>query len=323
MVTTAPWLTAVALLLAAPATSRQRAGDHVTGEYAALCAECYYLAHHAHRLVRAAVTGAPLSRAAWLQEIDAHCANRRAAKAQKHTDLCASILLARHGGALADELSELVADADGDAGDSTVATPAAVAAALCGARSAAALCPANFEVHHAPTDAYAGDPSAIQHAFKNVRPIGAVELHVFDGAAGAACAPTEVDLLEKGYVPRADTVALRILGAGEEKVVALAKRAPRTGDPYDAEETSIRIKPRHAPCGDGFDMYVDFTTQFALYEVADNPAFDPSRPRSNANAPLNVTLRPGLMPHGKYATEGAIPPRRRDARPRTRRRRDL
>ena len=109
---------------------------------------------------------------------------------------------------------------------------------------------------------------------------------------------------------------------GEEKVFALARPAPRRGDAPDLEETTYRVKPRRGDCADGFDLYVDFTARFLQYAVEDRAAFDPAKPRSNANCPLNVTLAPDLMPYGTDVQPDDRPPHmRHSAIPKKHRRR--
>ena len=288
-------------LLAVCGLARQRAGDHVSGEYAALCSECYLLAHHVHKLVREQVAGgAHMTRGEWSEVLDAHCENRLLAldETGQHK-LCGAVLVKRHGAVVASELVELVADADGDVEDSSIASAKEVAAALCAHDSVTEACPKNFQVHHSPTDAYRGDPSAIQHTFWNAAE-GAVEIHVIDASAGRVCAPGEADPGQE------DTFDFKILQPGEEKVFPLAKPPPESGAAPDFEETTFRVKPRHGDCADGFDLYVDFTAPFAMYKIETNAAFDVGAKRSNANAPLNVSLVPDLMPYGA----GVAPPRR-------------
>ncbi|KAH8070137.1 amino acid transmembrane transporter [Aureococcus anophagefferens] len=250
-----------------PALCDLRVGDHVSGEYAALCSECHVFGHHAHKLVREAVAqGAAPSRRDWARTLDDHCANRRLATHAEDASqamLCDGVLAGRHGAFVADALWDLVDGADGDGDDSTIASAAAVADALCAFDSVTEACPRNFRVHHAPTDT-----------------------------------------------------------RGREKVFALARPAPRRGDAPDLEETTYRVKPRRGDCADGFDLYVDFTARFLQYAVEDRAAFDPAKPRSNANCPLNVTLAPDLMPCGTDVQPDGRPPHmRHSAIPKKHRRR--
>ena len=307
-------------LLAVCGLARQRAGDHVSGEYAALCSECHVFGHHAHKPVREAVArGAAPSRRDWARTLDDHCANRRLATHAEDASqamLCDAVLAGRHGALLADALWDLVDGADGDGDDSTIASAAAVADALCAFDSVTEACPRNFRVHHAPTDTY--EAAAVQHAFRNGAR-GPVEILVVDGAAGRACAPEEED---DAAFDGADSLTRKFLAPGEEKVFALARPAPRRGDAPDLEETTYRVKPRRGDCADGFDLYVDFTARFLQYAVEDRAAFDPAKPRSNANCPLNVTLAPDLMPYGTDVQPDDRPPHmRHSAIPKKHRRR--
>jgi hypothetical protein len=196
---------------AALAVARQRVGDHVSGEYAALCSECHVFGHHAHKLVREAVArGAAPSRRDWARTLDDHCANRRLATHAEDASqamLCDAVLAGRHGAFLADALWDLVDGADGDGDDSTIASAAAVADALCAFDSVTEACPRNFRVHHAPTDTY--EAAAVQHAFRNGAR-GPVEILVIDGAVGRACAPEEEDAAFDG----ADSLERKFLAPG-------------------------------------------------------------------------------------------------------------
>lgn len=73
--------------------------------------------------------------------------------------------------------------------------------------------------------------------------------------------------------------------------------------------TSTQVKPEHGQCADGFDLYVDFTTRFALFKVTDNADFKVAERRSNDNAALDVTLEHNLMPDATDAKPQSAPPK--------------
>ncbi|KAK7235708.1 amino acid transmembrane transporter [Aureococcus anophagefferens] len=163
-----------------------RVGDHVSGEYAALCSECHVFGHHAHKLVREAVAqGAAPSRRDWARTLDDHRARTAGWRPTPRTRPrpCSATGSSRAATArVADALWDLVDGADGDGDDSTIASAAAVADALCAFDS---------------------------HAFRNGAR-GPVEILVIDGAVGRACAPEEEDAAFDG----ADSLARKFLAPG-------------------------------------------------------------------------------------------------------------
>ena len=86
---------------------------------------------------------------------------------------------------------------------------------------------------------------------------------------------------------------MRIVQPGEDKLVTLFKSVPDLDDNYtgivnriDNTRSAVRVKPAHAPCGDGFDVIVDFGVPHAVYRVTNNPEFNGYQPRRRAASDL-------------------------------------
>lgn len=280
-------------LLAATATAATRTGDKLEGEYGQLCSECVLTGHHAQSMARDLVRdGEFWTVERWRAAIDAACLRR-------HPDeqpMC-EVFARQHGGAVASEMVDLVADAEGPE-DASIATPDAVAAGLCAFDGLTASCPKNAHAFRAKA---VGAKSETQVAVRNTRKVGAIEVHAIDKTTVGHCAPSE----------ETDS-SFYIVKPGEEALVVLTKSMPRPGDAADHAETYLRVKPRHAPCGDGTDYYVDRSQRFWAVDVLPNRRFDEAAPRSGANKPLLV--QPAASRAPVEALPAGLPPKKKRKR---------
>ena len=213
----------------------------------------------------------------------------------------------QHGDVVARELVELVEDAD-SIEDSTIATPDAVAKALCAHDGLTGVCPKNAHAFRAK--AAGTSTSETQVAVRNARKVGPIEVHEIDMnlVDREGCAPSELD----------NTDALvYVIKPGEEALVVTTKRQPKAGDAPDLAQTYLRIKPQFAPCGDGTDYYIDRSRRFWAVDVSDSRTFDEAAARSASNKPLRVDAAAARAP--AEPLPAGLPP----AKKKKRRRREL
>lgn len=213
------------------------------------------------------------------------------------TSLCNRVVLAKFAGELADELVDIYETADGDATDSATEFQA-LAAALCGHAGITGACPKGFHVHPKPPTPEPGSWEANETAyddkvvvsFWNHAGLGDIELHLADRNVYG-----HGDCVDSERPDNPHPNLVRVVRPGEDKLVTLFKTVPDDAPPpasgitYTLDNTrpAVRVKPRHAPCGDGFDVVVDFLKdKYAVYEVRANPAFNGYRPRNETNVPL-------------------------------------
>lgn len=127
-------------------------------------------------------------------------------------------------------------------------------------------------------------------SFWNDAALGAIELHLIDRniVSHDTCVASE----ETG-----DRSLVRIVEPGEDKMVTLFKThegdadgEKKKGITYTIDNTkpAVRVKPRFAPCGEGFDVIVDFKDRYAVYKVTNNKAFNGYEARNETNVPLKV-----------------------------------
>ena len=192
----------------------------------------------------------------------------------------------QHGDIVARELVELVEDAD-SIEDSTIATPDAVAKALCAHDGLTGVCPKNAHAFRAK--AAGTSTSETQIAVRNARKVGPIEVHEIDLnlVDREGCAPSELENTDQ---------LVYVVRPGEEALVVTTKRQPKPGDAPDLAQTYLRIKPQFAPCGDGTDYYIDRSRRFWAIDVSDSRTFDEASPRSETNRPLRVDAAAARAP---------------------------
>ena len=275
------WLL-LTLLLAPTSYAEIKVDKKLEGEYGLRCSECVLTAHHAQYTILDLIQrDERWDSAKWLDQMYAFCERRH----PDERSMC-FVFARQHGDIVARELVELVADADGTE-DSTIATPDAVAKALCAHDGLTGVCPKNAHAFRAK--AAGTSTSETQVAVRNARKVGPIEVHEIDMnlVDREGCAPSELD----------DTDQLvYVVRPGEEALVVTTKRQPKAGDAPDLSQTYLRIKPQFAPCGDGTDYYVDRSRRFWAVDVSDSRAFDEAKPRSETNRPLRVAAAAARAP---------------------------
>ena len=291
------------------------AGALEENEYTRTCSECYKMAQHASRALKFNIENSERpSRDAWKNVLKAGCGF-------EEQNLCNRVLLPKFGGALSDEVWEIYDAADGDPTDSATEF-SALADALCGANGITQACPPGFHVHPKPPKVEPGSWEANETAYEdkvvvsfwNNANMGEIELHL-------------VDLNKYGQLECVDSEQpdsphrnlVRVVKAGEDKLVTLFKTLPEAPGDVGAESKpgitytiddyrpAVRVKPRHAPCGDGYDVEIDFAKdKYAVYEVRGNPAFNGYQPRNATNVPLTAERMGASEKVGKAAAATEI-----------------
>ena len=295
------WLLLV--LLTTTSYAEIKVDKKLEGEYGLRCSECVLTAHHAQYTIQDLMRRDERWDAnKWLDQMYAFCERR-------HLDersMC-FVFARQHGDVVARELVELVEDAD-SIEDSTIATPDAVAKALCAHDGLTGVCPKNAHAFRAK--AAGTSTSETQVAVRNARKVGPIEVHEIDMnlVDREGCAPSELD----------NTDALvYVIKPGEEALVVTTKRQPKAGDAPDLAQTYLRIKPQFAPCGDGTDYYIDRSRRFWAVDVSDSRTFDEAAARSASNKPLRVDAAAARAPADPLPA--GLPP----AKKKKRRRREL
>ena len=294
------WLLA---LLLAPSHAAIKVDKKLEGEYGLRCSECVLTAHHAQYTIQDLIRrDERWSAHKWLDQLYATCERR-------HPDerpMC-FVFARQHGDVVARELVELVEDADSTE-DSTIATPDAVAKALCAHDGLTGVCPKNAHAFRAK--AAGTSNSETQIAVRNARKVGPIEVHEIDkNLDREGCAPSEIEGTD---------ALVYVVRPGEEALIVSSKRQPRPGDAADLSQTYLRIKPQFAPCGDGTDYYVDRSRRFWALDVSDSRAFDEAAARSETNRPLRVDAATARAPSDPLPA--GLPPTKKRRR---RRRREL
>ena len=296
------WL--LALLLATTSHAAIKVDKKLEGEYGLRCSECVLTAHHAQYTIQDLIQrDERWSAHKWLDQLYAACERR-------HPDerpMCFAFAR-QHGDVVARELVELVEDADSTE-DSTIATPDAVAKALCAHDGLTGVCPKNAHAFRAK--AAGTSNSETQIAVRNARKVGPVEVHEIDInlVDREGCAPSEIEGTD---------ALVYVVRPGEEALIVSSKRQPKAGDAPDLAQTYLRIKPQFAPCGDGTDYYVDRSRRFWALDVSDSRAFDEAAARSETNRPLRVDAATARAPSDPLPA--GLPPTKKRRR---RRRREL
>ena len=295
------WL--LALLLATTSHAAIKVDKKLEGEYGLRCSECVLTAHHAQYTIQDLIRRDERWDAfKWLDQLYAACERR-------HPDerpMC-FVFARQHGDVVARELVELVEDADSTE-DSTIATPDAVAKALCAHDGLTGVCPKNAHAFRAK--AAGTSNSETQIAVRNARKVGPIEVHEIDkNLDREGCAPSEIEGTD---------ALVYVVRPGEEALVVSSKRQPKAGDAADFSQTYLRIKPQFAPCGDGTDYYVDRSRRFWALDVSDSRAFDEAAARSETNRPLRVDAATARAPSDPLPA--GLPPTKKRRR---RRRREL
>ena len=274
------WLLLV--LLTTTSYAEIKVDKKLEGEYGLRCSECVLTAHHAQYTIQDLMRRDERWDAnKWLDQMYAFCERRH----PDERSMC-FVFARQHGDVVARELVELVEDAD-SIEDSTIATPDAVAKALCAHDGLTGVCPKNAHAFRAK--AAGTSTSETQVAVRNARKVGPIEVHEIDMnlVDREGCAPSELD----------NTDALvYVIKPGEEALVVTTKRQPKAGDAPDLAQTYLRIKPQFAPCGDGTDYYVDRSRRFWAVDVSDSRAFDEAAARSASNKPLRVDAAAARAP---------------------------
>ena len=275
------WLL-LTLLLAPTSYAEIKVDKKLEGEYGLRCSECVLTAHHAQYTILDLIQRDERWDAhKWLDQMHAFCERRH----PDERSMC-FVFARQHGDIVARELVELVEDAD-SIEDSTIATPDAVAKALCAHDGLTGVCPKNAHAFRAK--AAGTSNSETQIAVRNARKVGPIEVHEIDMnlVDSEGCAPSELD----------DSDALvYVIKPGEEALVVTTKRQPKAGDAPDYSQTYLRIKPQFAPCGDGTDYYVDRSRRFWALDVSDSRDFDEAAARSASNKPLRVDAAAARAP---------------------------
>ena len=285
-------------LLATTSYAEIKVDKKLEGEYGLRCSECVLTAHHAqYTILDLLQRDERWSAHKWLDQLYATCERR-------HPDerpMC-FVFARQHGDIVARELVELVQDADGTE-DSTIATPDAVAKALCAHDGLTGVCPKNAHAFRAK--AAGTSNSETQIAVRNARKVGPVEVHEIDInlVDREGCAPSEIEGTD---------ALVYVVRPGEEALVVTTKRQPKAGDAPDLAQTYLRIKPQFAPCGDGTDYYVDRSRRFWALDVSDSRAFDEAAPRSETNRPLRVDAATARAPADPLPA--GLPPRKKKRR---------
>ena len=272
---------ALLMLLAPTSYAEIKVDKKLEGEYGLRCSECVLTAHHAQYTIQDLIRrDERWDSAKWLDQMYAFCERRH----PDERSMC-FVFARQHGDIVARELVELVEDADGIE-DSTIATPDAVAKALCAHDGLTGVCPKNAHAFRAK--AAGTSNSETQVAVRNARKVGPIEVHEIDkNEVGEGCAPSELDNTDQ---------LVYVVRPGEEALVVTTKRQPKAGDAPDYSQTYLRIKPQFAPCGDGTDYYVDRTRRFWAIDVFDSRAFDEAAARSASNKPLRVAAAAARAP---------------------------
>jgi hypothetical protein len=203
------WLLA---LLLVPSDAAIKVDKKLEGEYGLRCSECVLTAHHAQYTIQDLIRRDERWAAhKWLDQLYATCERRH----PEERPMC-FVFARQHGDVVARELVELVEDADGTE-DSTIATPDAVAKALCAHDGLTGVCPKNAHAFRAK--AAGTSTSETQIAVRNARKVGPIEVHEIDiNMDREGCAPSERD----------DTDALvYVVRPGEEALVVSSKRQPK------------------------------------------------------------------------------------------------
>ena len=295
------WLLLV--LLTTTSYAEIKVDKKLEGEYGLRCSECVLTAHHAQYTIQDLMRRDERWDAnKWLDQMYAFCERRH----PDERSMC-FVFARQHGDVVARELVELVEDAD-SIEDSTIATPDAVAKALCAHDGLTGVCPKNAHAFRAK--AAGTSTSETQVAVRNARKVGPIEVHEIDMnlVDREGCAPSELD----------NTDALvYVIKPGEEALVVTTKRQPKAGDAPDLAQTYLRIKPQFAPCGDGTDYYVDRSRRFWAIDVSDSRTFDEAAARSASNRPLRVDAAAARAPADPLPA--GLPP----AKKKKRRRREL
>jgi len=290
-------------LLAPTSHAEIKVDKKLEGEYGLRCSECVLTAHHAQYTIQDLIRrDERWDSAKWLDQMYAFCERR-------HPDerpMC-FVFARQHGDIVARELVELVEDAD-SIEDSTIATPDAVAKALCAHDGLTGVCPKNAHAFRAK--AAGTSTSETQIAVRNARKVGPIEVHEIDInlVDREGCAPSELENTDQ---------LVYVVRPGEEALVVTTKRQPKAGDAPDYSQTYLRIKPQFAPCGDGTDYYVDRSRRFWAVDVSDSRAFDEAKQRSDTNRPLRVAAAAARAP--AEPLPAGLPPRKKKKR----RRREL
>ena len=274
------WLLLV--LLTTTSYAEIKVDKKLEGEYGLRCSECVLTAHHAQYTIQDLMRRDERWDAnKWLDQMYAFCERRH----PDERSMC-FVFARQHGDVVARELVELVEDAD-SIEDSTIATPDAVAKALCAHDGLTGVCPKNAHAFRAK--AAGTSTSETQVAVRNARKVGPIEVHEIDMnlVDREGCAPSELD----------NTDALvYVIKPGEEALVVTTKRQPKAGDAPDLAQTYLRIKPQFAPCGDGTDYYIDRSRRFWAVDVSDSRTFDEAAARSASNKPLRVDAAAARAP---------------------------
>ena len=295
------WLLLV--LLTTTSYAEIKVDKKLEGEYGLRCSECVLTAHHAQYTIQDLMRRDERWDAnKWLDQMYAFCERRH----PDERSMC-FVFARQHGDVVARELVELVEDAD-SIEDSTIATPDAVAKALCAHDGLTGVCPKNAHAFRAK--AAGTSTSETQVAVRNARKVGPIEVHEIDMnlVDREGCAPSELD----------NTDALvYVIKPGEEALVVTTKRQPKAGDAPDLAQTYLRIKPQFAPCGDGTDYYIDRSRRFWAVDVSDSRTFDEAAARSASNKPLRVDAAAARAPADPLPA--GLPP----AKKKKRRRREL
>ena len=269
-------------LLAPTSYAEIKVDKKLEGEYGLRCSECVLTAHHAQYTIQDLMRRDERWDAnKWLDQMYAFCERRH----PDERSMC-FVFARQHGDVVARELVELVEDAD-SIEDSTIATPDAVAKALCAHDGLTGVCPKNAHAFRAK--AAGTSTSETQVAVRNARKVGPIEVHEIDMnlVDREGCAPSELD----------NTDALvYVIKPGEEALVVTTKRQPKAGDAPDLAQTYLRIKPQFAPCGDGTDYYIDRSRRFWAVDVSDSRTFDEAAARSASNKPLRVDAAAARAP---------------------------
>ena len=245
------WL--LALLLATTSHAAIKVDKKREGEYGLRCSECVLTAHHAQYTIQDLIRrDERWSAHKWLDQLYAACERRH----PEERPMC-FVFARQHGDVVARELVELVEDADSTE-DSTIATPDAVAKALCAHDGLTGVCPKNAHAFRAK--AAGTSNSETQIAVRNARKVGPVEVHEIDInlVDRDGCAPSEIEGTD---------ALVYVVRPGEEALIVTTKRQPKAGDAPDLAQTYLRIKPQFAPCGDGTDYYVDRSRRFWALDV--------------------------------------------------------
>ena len=221
------WLL-LTLLLATTSHAEIKVDKKLEGEYGLRCSECVLTAHHAQYTIQDLLQRDERWDAfKWLDQMHAFCERRH----PDERSMC-FVFARQHGDIVARELVELVEDADGIE-DSTIATPDAVAKALCAHDGLTGVCPKNAHAFRAK--AAGTSTSETQIAVRNARKVGPIEVHEIDMnlVDREGCAPSEL-------VHVGDSLADDALGALEFGARAIQVRKYDSGKERDEGEAVRR-----------------------------------------------------------------------------------